>query len=77
MARSSNGSTPRRGGEATGPRSSRRCCSSRTAPRFSWSLQQEFFPDADVCLDWFHVVEKLWKAGKAICRRHSARAPAP
>jgi hypothetical protein len=33
-----------------------------------WSLQQEFFPDADVCLDWFHVVEKLWKAGKAICR---------
>ena len=34
-----------------------------------WSLQQEFFPDAEVCLDWFHVVEKLWKAGKAICRR--------
>lgn len=34
-----------------------------------WSLQQEFFPDADVCLDWFHVAEKLWKAGKAICRR--------
>jgi hypothetical protein len=33
-----------------------------------WSLQQEFFPDADVCLDWFHVVEKVWKAGKAICR---------
>jgi len=33
-----------------------------------WSLQQEFFPDAEVCLDWFHVVEKLWKAGKAICR---------
>jgi hypothetical protein len=33
-----------------------------------WSLQQEFFPKADVCLDWFHVVEKLWKAGKAICR---------
>ena len=33
-----------------------------------WSLQQEFFPDAEVCLDWFHVVEKLWKAGKAVCR---------
>ena len=33
-----------------------------------WSLQQEFFPDAEVCLDWFHVVEKLWEAGKAICR---------
>jgi hypothetical protein len=33
-----------------------------------WALQQEFFPDAEVCLDWYHVVEKLWKAGKAICR---------
>ena len=33
-----------------------------------WTLQQEFFPDADVCLDWFHVVEKLWEAGKAVCR---------
>jgi Transposase len=33
-----------------------------------WALQREFFPDAEVCLDWYHVVEKLWKAGKAICR---------
>ena len=33
-----------------------------------WDLQQEFFPDAEVCLDWFHVVEKLWEAGKAVCR---------
>jgi len=33
-----------------------------------WDLQREFFPDADVCLDWFHVVEKLWDAGKAVCR---------
>jgi hypothetical protein len=33
-----------------------------------WTLQQEFFPSADVCLDWFHIVEKLWSAGKAICR---------
>jgi hypothetical protein len=40
-----------------------------------WMLQQEFFPDAEVCLDWYHVVEKLWAAGKAICRgtrRHRA-----
>jgi hypothetical protein len=40
-----------------------------------WNLQQEFFPDAVVCLDWYHVVEKLWAAGKAICRgtrRHRA-----
>jgi hypothetical protein len=40
-----------------------------------WNLQQEFFPDAEVCLDWYHVVEKLWSAGKAVCRgtrRHRA-----
>jgi hypothetical protein len=33
-----------------------------------WDLQQEFFPDAEVCLDWYHVVEKLWKTGKALHR---------
>jgi hypothetical protein len=33
-----------------------------------WTLQKEFFPDAEVCLDWYHVVEKLWAAGKAVCR---------
>jgi hypothetical protein len=33
-----------------------------------WALQREFFPDAELCLDWYHVVEKLWAAGKAICR---------
>jgi hypothetical protein len=33
-----------------------------------WRLQQEFFPDALPCLDWFHVVEKLWAVGKAVCR---------
>ncbi len=33
-----------------------------------WALQQEFFPDAVVCLDWIHAVEKLWACGKAINR---------
>ena len=33
-----------------------------------WDLQQEFFPDAEVCLDWMHAVEKLWACGKAINR---------
>lgn len=33
-----------------------------------WSLQQEFFPDATVCLDWVHAVEKLWACGKAVNR---------
>jgi hypothetical protein len=33
-----------------------------------WNLQQEFFPDAKVCLDWIHAVEKLWNCGKAVNR---------
>ena len=33
-----------------------------------WDLKKEFFPQARECLDWFHAVEKLWDAGKAICR---------
>jgi len=33
-----------------------------------WTLQEEFFPDAEVCLDFYHVAEKLWAVGKAICR---------
>jgi hypothetical protein len=37
-----------------------------------WDLKAEFFPDADAALDWFHIVEKLWDAGKAICR-HTRR----
>jgi hypothetical protein len=28
-----------------------------------WRLQQRYFPDAEVCIDWYHVVEKLWEAG--------------
>lgn len=31
-------------------------------------LQEEFFPDAERCLDWIHAVEYLWDVGKAICR---------
>lgn len=41
-----------------------------------WALQQEFFPDAEVCLDWIHAVEKLWKCAKAVNRASGAkRAP--
>ena len=36
--------------------------------RVIWTLQQEFFPDAETCLDFWHAVEKLWAAGKAVCR---------
>jgi hypothetical protein len=36
-----------------------------------WKLQQEFFPDAEPCLDWYHVTEKLWAAGKCLHREGS------
>ncbi len=36
-----------------------------------WDLQQEFFPDAEPCLDWYHVAEKLWAAGKCLHRQAS------
>jgi hypothetical protein len=29
-----------------------------------WREKAEFFPKAEGCLDWFHVVEKLWEAGR-------------
>ena len=35
-----------------------------------WNLQGEYVADAEVCLDWFHVVEKLWKTGKALHRNN-------
>lgn len=28
-----------------------------------WRLKDELFPKAEGCLDWYHVVEKLWEAG--------------
>jgi hypothetical protein len=31
-----------------------------------WSLQARYFPDAEPCLDWYHVVEKLWAAGRCV-----------
>jgi hypothetical protein len=41
-----------------------------------WDLQQEFFPGVEVCLDWYHVVEKLWKTGKALHRNSRKRLEA-
>jgi hypothetical protein len=29
-----------------------------------WRAQAEFFPRAQECLDWYHVVEKLWEVGR-------------
>jgi hypothetical protein len=31
-----------------------------------WDVQARHFPDAEPCLDWFHVVEKLWDAGRCL-----------
>ncbi len=40
-----------------------------------WKLQKEYFPDAEVALDWYHVAEKLWAAAKCIHRKdRGARA---
>jgi hypothetical protein len=38
-----------------------------------WDLQAEYFPGVEACLDWYHVVEKLWKAGKTLHRRNRAQ----
>lgn len=31
-----------------------------------WNLQKKYFPLAEECIDWCHVVEKLWRAGECI-----------
>ena len=31
-----------------------------------WRLQKRYFPEAESCVDWFHIVEKLWKAGECL-----------
>lgn len=37
-----------------------------------WRLQQEYFPLAEACIDWYHVVEYLWSAGQACHKEGSA-----
>lgn len=36
-----------------------------------WSLQQELLPDVDACLDWYHLAEYLWSAGRSFLREGS------
>jgi len=31
-----------------------------------WNLQQKYFPEAQACLDWYHVVEKLYRVGETL-----------
>ncbi len=37
-----------------------------------WTMQQEFFPLAIPCVDWYHVCEYLWKAGGTVLEEGSA-----
>ena len=36
-----------------------------------WILQQELFPKATPCLDWYHLCEYLWEAGGAVHKEGS------
>lgn len=36
-----------------------------------WRLQARYLPDAEVCIDWYHVVEKLWEAGACLFKEGS------
>jgi len=31
-----------------------------------WTLKQEFFPEAEGCIDWCHIAEKLWACGECV-----------
>jgi hypothetical protein len=37
-----------------------------------WNLQQKYFANAEVGLDWIHVTEKLWMAGQCLFAEGSA-----
>jgi hypothetical protein len=36
-----------------------------------WDLQATHFPKAETCIDWIHIVEKLWAAGRCLHREGS------
>jgi len=31
-----------------------------------WRYQQQYFPLAEACLDWYHVAEKVWMSGECL-----------
>ncbi|MBX3126101.1 MAG: transposase [Polyangiaceae bacterium] len=41
-----------------------------------WRAQKKYFPDAEPCVDWFHIVEKLWTAGECLHHEGSAELKA-
>lgn len=36
-----------------------------------WRLQAQYLPEAQCCLDWYHLIEKIWKAGRAVHKEGS------
>jgi hypothetical protein len=34
--------------------------------RVLWKLKEEFFPEAEGCIDWCHIAEKLWACGECL-----------
>lgn len=41
-----------------------------------WDLQAALFPKAETCIDWIHIVEKLWGAGRCLHREGSKQLAA-
>lgn len=41
-----------------------------------WDQQATWFPKAEPCIDWVHIVEKLWAAGRCLHREGSAQLAA-
>lgn len=39
--------------------------------RSIWAAQKRHLPKAEVCVDWYHIVEKLWVAGECVFREGS------
>ena len=37
-----------------------------------WRQQARYFPLAEVCLDWYHVAERIWEAGQCFHEQGSA-----
>lgn len=38
-----------------------------------WRLQRKYLPLAETCIDWFHIIEKVWEAGECLFPERSAK----
>lgn len=41
----------------------KRCLFLADGSEHIWHNQQRYFPEAEVCIDWYHIIEKVWEAG--------------